>query len=218
MPKRKQTNNLDNPEPEVKQAFKTDVLNTRSDELDNVSDRKNLLDDWEYPEIEDRRVRLALAVYRETGNVSAATRQARISRGTWYDWLDRVPGFREATEEAKEAWIDRIEREAYRRAVEGVTEPVGWYKGEAGGYIQRYSDPLTMFLLKGNREQYQDRLEMRGAMASLDITGWPDWMLERVARGEHPAVVLAAAMDRAPQLGPGQSPQVDVSADDTEDQ
>ena len=55
---------------------------------------------------------------------------------------------------------DILEAEAHRRAVEGVEEPVGWYKGQAGGTVRRYSDVLLMFLLKGVLpERYKDRIE-----------------------------------------------------------
>ena len=167
----------------------------------NTKRGEKLLESWEYPEIEDGRKRAALGVYRETGNASAACRAARVSRGTWYVWCDYTPGFEEAAKEVYEAWIDRIEREAYRRAVEGVTEPVGWYKGEAGGYIQRYSDPLAMFLLKGNRpEKYADRMELKAALANLDLTRLPDHMVEQIAQGVHPLVVLAQANEAAQKL------------------
>ena len=50
-----------------------------------------------------------------------------------------------------------------RRAVEGVEEPVGWYKGEAGGVVRKYSDTLLIFLLKGRKpEMYRERYEHSG--------------------------------------------------------
>lgn len=35
----------------------------------------------------------------------------------------------------------------YRRAVEGVETPVGWYKGNPGAYVREYSDTRLMFRL-----------------------------------------------------------------------
>ncbi len=67
--------------------------------------------------------------------------------------------------------LDVLEDEVTRRAVEGVEEPAGWYKGKSGGTVRRYSDTLLIFRLK-------------------------DDLLERIARGEHPMSVLASAINR----------------------
>ena len=53
---------------------------------------------------------------------------------------------------ASEVLID----EATRRAVDGVEEPVDFYKGKAGGTVNRYSDNLLMFLIKAKRPEYRD--------------------------------------------------------------
>ena len=56
-------------------------------------------------------------------------------------------------------------KEAYRRAVLGVAEPV-YQGGELVGTVQRYSDRLLEFLIRGRRPQtYRDntRLEVTGA-------------------------------------------------------
>lgn len=45
-----------------------------------------------------------------------------------------------------------LEQEAYRRAVEGVEEPV-YQGGELVGTVRRYSDKLLEFLLRGRRPQ-----------------------------------------------------------------
>ncbi len=52
---------------------------------------------------------------------------------------------------AKEEVADLLEAEAWRRAVEGVEKPVGWYKGKPGGYVREYSDTLLIFPLRGLR-------------------------------------------------------------------
>ena len=41
-----------------------------------------------------------------------------------------------------------MEEEIWRRAKEGVLEPV-FYKGEVAGYKTNYSDTLAMFILRG---------------------------------------------------------------------
>ena len=53
---------------------------------------------------------------------------------------------------------DVLEREAWRRASEGVKQPV-FYQGEVCGHVQKYSDVLLIFLLKGARpDRYREQL------------------------------------------------------------
>ena len=88
-----------------------------------------------------------------------------------------------------------------RRAVEGVEEPAGWYKGEPGGMVRRYSDTLLIFKLKGELPQkYADRVQLSGGLATLNMDALPDDLLERIARGEHPMSVLASAVERGLSL------------------
>lgn len=67
-----------------------------------------------------------------------------------------------------------------------------WYKGQPGGYVWEYSDLLLMFRLKALRpEEYRERVEVRGAFASIDLNRLSDEQLARLAGGEHPLAVLA---------------------------
>lgn len=98
-----------------------------------------------------------LAAYAQTGNVSAAAKLAEVSRRSHYEWLARDKRYAAAFEEAVDEAADRLETEARRRAVSGVADPV-FYKGEKVGSIQKYSDTLLIFLLKGARpEKYAER-------------------------------------------------------------
>ena len=81
--------------------------------------------------------RAFLAAYRETGNVRLACTAAQIGRSSHYRWLDDSD-YAEQFEQAKKDAVDVLEAEARRRAVEGWEEPVGWYKGQAGGTVRRY--------------------------------------------------------------------------------
>ncbi len=91
--------------------------------------------------------RAFLAAFRETGNVRLTCKAAGVGRSSHYRWLEKDPEYREAFDVAKEDAADVLEGEAHRRAVDGWEEPVGWYKGVAGGTVRRYSDNLLMFLL-----------------------------------------------------------------------
>ncbi len=133
---------------------------------------------------------------------------AKVGRSSHYRWLEEHPDYHEAFELAKECAADVLEAAAYRRAVTGWDEPAGWYKGEAGGMVRKYSDVLLMFLLKGIRpDKYRDRMEVRGAFANLDIAALPDDLVARLAKGEHPASVLSGWSEGLPkQLSPPAEP------------
>ncbi len=136
--------------------------------------------------------RAFLAAFRETGNVRVACKAAGVGRSSHYRWLAEDPEYHEAFDVAKLQAADVLEAEAHRRAVEGVEEPIGWYRGVAGGTVRRYSDVLLMFLLKGLLpERYRERRDLRGSLAHIDLTQLPDHLLARLAAGEHPFSVLA---------------------------
>lgn len=104
---------------------------------------------------------------------------AGVGRSSHYRWLEKDPEYRVAFELAQEDAADILEAEAYRRAVEGVEKPVGWHKGKPGGHVREYSDVLLMFQLKALRsEKYRERVELRGALASIDLTKLSDRLLK----------------------------------------
>jgi hypothetical protein len=111
----------------------------------------------EFSNIRHGKKRAFLVAYSEVGNISQAAELAGIDRSTIYVWKDRDPKFVAAMAEAEEKAADRLEQEARRRAVEGVSEPV-FYQGEKVGTVQKYSDTLLIFLMKGVRpEKYRER-------------------------------------------------------------
>ena len=98
-----------------------------------------------------------LDVLRESCNVSEAARAAGIGRRTAYEWRDADEEFATAWAEAEQEAIDKLEREAWRRAVEGVDKPVV-HQGVITGTYKEYSDKMLEILLKGHRpERYTDR-------------------------------------------------------------
>jgi hypothetical protein len=157
--------------------------------------------------------RAFLAAFRKTGNVRLACEAAKVGRSSHYRWLKQDAAYREAFAVAKEEVADLLEAEAFRRAVHGWDEPVGWYKGKAGGVMRRYSDTLLIVLLKALRpNRYKERVEMRGALANLDLNQLPDELIERIARGENVLSVLASAVPRAGEavrglVGPPEEPE-----------
>ena len=91
-----------------------------------------------------------LHALRASGNVSAAARAAGTCRSRCYEARRRDPGFAAAWADALEEAVDRLEMEAFRRAVEGVGED-RFFRGDVVGHVTRYSDRLLMFLLKARR-------------------------------------------------------------------
>ena len=156
------------------------------------------LESWElFPTICHPKKKAYLIAFAETGNKVQAAKAAGVSHATVYSppWKADA-AFQEGLVVAKELATDVLEGEAFKRAAFGVRKPAGWYKGKPGGYVREYSDILTIFLLKGLRpEKYRDRVELRGALANIDISYLPDHLLQRVADGEHILSVLASAVE-----------------------
>jgi hypothetical protein len=101
-----------------------------------------------------------LLAFAAHGNVSAAAKTARVARRTVYAWQEHDEHFLAAFREAELMAIDRLEREAHRRAVTGVLEPV-YQGGERVGTVRKFSDTLLIFLLKGFKpEKYREKIDV----------------------------------------------------------
>ena len=82
--------------------------------------------------------------------------------------------FAAAWDEVEDAVADTMERELYRRAVEGVDKPV-FHQGDEVATIREYSDTLLIFGLKGARpEKYRERTETRHTFEPIDWDRVPD--------------------------------------------
>lgn len=102
-----------------------------------------------------------LEAFARLGTVTHAAKAAGVSRSLPYTWAGEDEEFKAAWEEAQQQANDALEREARRRAIEGVEEPV-IHQGqltliqdpETGEIrpltVRKYSDTLLIFLLKGN--------------------------------------------------------------------
>jgi hypothetical protein len=105
----------------------------------------------------------------ETANIKAACKLVKVGRRTVYHRKKADPVFAQDLAEALEDAADRLEREAWRRAVEGVERPVFGSGGKGVGTVEvgtvrEYSDTLLIFLLKAHRpEKFRDRHEVRHA-------------------------------------------------------
>jgi len=83
----------------------------------------------------------------ETANIAEACRAAGFARRTANRLRKRDAAFERDCEQALRWGLEALRDEAVGRARKGWTVPV-FYKGEQVGEVQRYSDALTIHLLK----------------------------------------------------------------------
>lgn len=112
--------------------------------------------------------RLFLRAFAQRGIILEGCRIAGVSRGAVEHWRETSEWFQELFLIAVEEAADRIEGEAFRRAVDGYDEPVIYQglptmvtdaqTGESHQlFVRKFSDPLLQTLLKGARpEKYRD--------------------------------------------------------------
>lgn len=101
-----------------------------------------------------------LAHYADLCVIGKAADATGIVRQTVYDWIEKSAEFKQAFESAKQGIVEKLEREAIRRAYAGVEKDV-WHKGRAVGVERTYSDVLLIFLLKGAApDKYRERHEL----------------------------------------------------------
>ena len=97
----------------------------------------------------------------DTCNVYEACRLTPCRRNWAYEERDVDPAFAEAWKEALDVGIEKLELGARKRALHGVKEPV-YHQGVVVGHVRKYSDTLTIFLLKAHRpEVYRERVDVR---------------------------------------------------------
>lgn len=93
-----------------------------------------------------------ISVLSESCNVSEACRAAGIGRTTAYEWRRDDLTFAAQWDEAEEEAADRLEREAWRRAVDGTDKPVT-HQGVITATYKEYSDRMLEILLKAHRPE-----------------------------------------------------------------
>jgi hypothetical protein len=149
---------------------------------------RNLRRKWEAAFLEQLRL---------TANVSEAAKTAKIGRVTAYDHRNRDPEFRAKWDEACETAIDSLEREAWRRAIEGYEEPV-FYQGNQVSTIRKFSDRLLEILLRAKRpSEYRPPMEVTGPEGAPLQTGTVAVYLPDNGRDNGKAKKKTAAEERA---------------------
>lgn len=112
---------------------------------------------------------LFLEAYAACRNISHACRTVGVSAAAVNYRRKNDPAFKAAFEMAQDMAFQRMEDEAYRRAVFGV-EKVKYHQGIPIGVEREYSDTLMQMLLKaGDPDKYKDRqkVEHEGEIKSV---------------------------------------------------
>ena len=100
----------------------------------------------------------------DTGSVSDSCKVTGIPRRTAYNWRTADGPFRQEWDEAIDEYVDKLEKEADRRAVEGIERGV-YYEGERVATETHYSDNLLMFRLKKFKpDEYRENRHITGDM------------------------------------------------------
>src|SRR5688572_7648171 len=94
--------------------------------------------------------------YARTANVGESCRVAGISRQSVHRWLEHDEPFRLAYNQSRQESDDAIRSEIYRRAIEGVPEPV-FHQGKCVGTVRKFSDVLLIFLAKSRMPEFRDK-------------------------------------------------------------
>ena len=144
--------------------------------------------------------RMFLAALAACGNVTRAAQAACCTREGAYHLRTQDADFAAAWDDALEQAADVLEQEAFRRAHDGVEEPLTCARGliydETTGQpvtVRKYSDTLLIFLLKGARPQkYRDNVNVTAQATTLGITV----VLEQMSRDSSVADAAAAFVGR----------------------
>ena len=116
-----------------------------------------------------------LTHYAQWANVSAACTAAGVARANIYYWQEHDSDFSAAFKVAEAAATERLEREAWRRAVEGSPyERTSYWHGEPVGTDRKieYSDQLMMLLLRARRpDLYREKVDLAVTQVVKTVAG-----------------------------------------------
>jgi hypothetical protein len=116
-----------------------------------------------------------ISVLQETGDLDSALAAARVSRISFAGYVRTDPILEEAVFQAKRQFLDKLEREAVRRAVEGWREKRMSAKGDEYEVV-RYSDALLTLLLKGNaKDKYSEKSLIDQTVTQKEQSTKVDW-------------------------------------------
>lgn len=146
-----------------------------------------------FDEIRHPKKRAYLVALSASPSLNDAASAAGIDRTTGWLWRrdERDSAFQAALARARTLGLEAAVSEAWRRAIEGVEEPV-YQGGRLVGTIMRKSDTMLIFMLKGEfPEKYRERYEHAG------VNGGPIELVARAsAEVDTKLAYLSARMDQ----------------------
>lgn len=138
-----------------------------------------------------------IEIYRQNGLVQRSAKTIGVSPPTIANHRKKDPTFDMACQMAYKDYCESLEREAYRRAVEGVPEAV-FYQGIHIADKLVYSDRLLELKLKRHMPEYRERqsIDMSVTGGVLVVPGpalsVPDWEKEFRDGGSRSAIDASA--------------------------
>lgn len=106
---------------------------------------------------------------RENGGfVGKACEAVGVSKQAVHNWRGSDAEFAAEWDKAVDLATEDLEKEARRRAYNGVDEPV-FYQGEICGHIRKFSDTLLMFTIKARKPEYRDKITIDVNQLDSDI-------------------------------------------------
>jgi len=141
--------------------------------------------------IADRKIETFFAELAKTDHVYGSCAASGLAHSMVYKWRETDPEFAQRWIEAREAYADRLEAEAFRRGVAGTPKGV-WHQGVKVGEELQYSDSLLALMLKAKRKKEY------GDASKVELSG-PDGSAIKVEESPHAigrkiAFALASAL------------------------
>jgi hypothetical protein len=119
--------------------------------------------------------RAFLEAYAKFGNIGYCARLVGCSRNSIYNWQEDDDEFAAAFRVAEVAATEVLEREAWRRAVDGSPyERTSYWHGEPVGTDRKieYSDNLLTLLLKARApDKYRDKMDLAVTQVIKTVAG-----------------------------------------------
>jgi len=84
--------------------------------------------------------KLISALAKNLGIVTAACKQSKVSRSTFYNWYHNDNDFKIAVDDINEQTMDFVETQLHKKIKEGDTSSIIFYcktKGKKRGYVER---------------------------------------------------------------------------------
>ena len=116
-----------------------------------------------------------LEQYAQWANISYACKVAGVPRQNIYEWQEHDADFSRAFKIAESAATERLEREAWRRAVDGSPyKRTSYWHGEPVGTDEKieYSDQLLQLLLRARRpDVYREKVDVAVSQIVKSVAG-----------------------------------------------